>query len=56
MPFVVTITERTPTERSNDDIVSHAVTVSDMLEVASIIENAEINFTVFVSVVIVWIA
>jgi hypothetical protein len=56
MPFVVTITERTPTERSDDDIVCHTITASDMLKVASIIEEAEINFTVFVSVVIVRIS
>lgn len=51
--YTVTMTEMTPTPKSNSDIVCHTVTFPDMLAVLKFLEQAEINFTVFISVVIV---
>lgn len=52
MKYAVTIVQQAPAEGNKDAILPHTIVVNSMLEALKRVEDAELNFTLFVNVTI----
>lgn len=56
MKYIVTITQAAPTKRFVDDVVSHSIVVDSIPDALTLITDAYVNWTVFLSITIVPVA